>query len=241
MRTLRIVILPILAVISACAAPGAPIIRESGAVGDRPLVPGCQNVSIESRSFALRNEFVTSGYLTTWASATKEGKQEGYREAAEKARASGNPRSQLVIEQIDLLMRTQLTNSPASSWQESVNTLLEQPLPFCRYFFADAATIFARVEAIFSQLDYPIETSDSQSGRLETKFVERQHLAARWRDRYVIHVLKAEANASMLIIYRSVFIDRSGEMFNEGISVGHNEAWIIKQVSSALDGMNRDQ
>ena len=45
----------------------------------------------------------------------------------------------------------------------------------------------------------------------------------------------------MLIIYRSVFIDRSGEMFNEGISVGHNEAWIIKQVSSALDGMNRDQ
>lgn len=246
MRTTVIVLLPFLAAIAGCAAPGAPIIREGEAGGNGSLVQGCQNVSLENRRFALPNEFITSSYLTTWSSAIKEGALEGYQEAAEKARASGNTKSQLLIEQIDLLTsrsvaQMQLAESPASSWPETVNTLAEKPQPFCKIFFADQATVFNLVETIFSQLDYPIEYSDDRLGHLETEFVERRHAAARWRDRYVIHVVKTAANHSVLIVRRPVFIDRSGEMFNEAISVGHNEAWIIKQVSRVLDGRAREQ
>jgi hypothetical protein len=59
-----------------CASPGSPLLRESTAGGEGPLVPDCKNVS----SAAKVTEYITNFYLSTYGSAFAEGGNEGFAE-----------------------------------------------------------------------------------------------------------------------------------------------------------------
>jgi hypothetical protein len=225
-----------------CAAPGTPIIRDAASDGDGPIIPNCYNVSLGSNALTLPNRFIKNRYLTTWGSAWSEGAREGYREELDKTGLGGSGGDVQLFALLNWLSGreaalSRLRKSPASAWPERVNTLAESPTPFCNYFFASSLTIFDLVEKVFQQLDYPMALVDRKSGVLETGFVERKHGAARWRDRYVVYVNPTLPSESTVIVFRSVFIDRSGNVFNEAKSAGHNEAWIIGQV---VENLKRD-
>ena len=222
-----------------CAAPGTPIIKDTVSDGGGPIIPNCFNVSLGSQALTLPNRFIEDRYLTTWGSAWSEGAREGYREELDKNELGGSDEALQLFALLNWLTRretalSRLRESPASTWPEKVNTLADAPTPFCGYFFASSLTVFDLVEKVFQRLDYPMVLVDRKLGVLETGFVERKHRAARWRDRYVVYVNPTLSSESTVIVFRSVYIDRSGNVFNEAKSVGHNEAWIISQVAENL-------
>lgn len=134
-------------------------------------------------------------------------------------------------------MRARLQSSPESDWSEIFNRYSLKTIPFCRKYSADATAVFSAVVDVFSTLDYPVTKNDKNLGFLETGFVERRHPAARWRDRFVIYIdpIPNEENHSVVKIFRTVYIDRSGNTFNEAESVGHNEAWIMTRIADLLE------
>lgn len=241
MRTLNVLIyLLILVVIAGCAAPGTPVIRHNGLDGEGPVVAGCQNIQLERPAFALPDEFITTAYLTTWSSALKEGAEEGYSDAYDHNRQKNQGDNYQLITLIDSVAdkpstHKEMVDRETSSWPEKVNPLTNEQEPFCRIFSANYSNIFALVENIFEDLDYQVTISNGTLGFIETDYTERHHASARWRDKYKIIVVEISQNQSVLLVYRSVFVSRSDDVFNEGISVGHNEAWIIREVDRGLN------
>jgi hypothetical protein len=76
--------------------------------------------------------------------------------------------------------------------------------------------------------------SDHENGLFETDFTERQHPAAHWLDSYFIGVAQATPGSTVVEVLRTVYISRDGHTFNQGASVGHNEAWILTQIGDRL-------
>ncbi len=219
-----------------CAAPGTPLIRTTQHDGEGPLIAGCKNVSNK----AWVEIFKKDSYLTTWGSAWKEGAIEGIQMVADEDKMS--PGGNLVGKLVDIgldkeEMRARLQSSPESTWVEKINRYPSKNIPFCRKYSAKSSTIFSIAADVLSTLDYQITRTDESLGILETEFVERRHPAARWRDRYVIYIdpNPDEVDHSIVRIFRTIYIDRSGNTFNEADSVGYNETWIMTRITDLLE------
>lgn len=73
------------------------------------------------------------------------------------------------------------------------------------------------------------------NGVFVTELIERQHLAARWRDSYEIAVKSDAPNRTVVRVLRKLYISRGRGVFNQAISNGHNEAWIMTQIRDKLN------
>jgi hypothetical protein len=205
-----------------CAAPGAPALRASEADGEGALLQNCHNVSALQRV----DQLITGYYMTTWGSAFLEGAQEGIRRGVEVPELKSNSRSR--------------TAAPVQvgpqQWSVPVNHLPSPPWPYCRRYAADARSVAESAARALPGLGNPVERVDLTAGILETGFLERRHSAARWRDKFVVYVDAEGPNRSVLTVFRVVYIDRSGGMFNQAVSVGHHEAWLMTRIAEDLTG-----
>mgnify|MGYP003385614849 CR=1 FL=1 len=242
----KIILLLILSitVFVGCAAPGTPLIRTTQHDGEGPLIAECKNVSNKDRI----EVFNVHSYLTTWGSALKEGAIEGFREGLQNA----EDEAKITVESIKLAeklavelsdtfsrkeRRDQLQSSPEPDWTEEKNELPSKAIPFCRKYPANSSAIFTAAKTVLGTLDHQISKIDEELGFLETEFVERSHPGARWRDKYVIYIdaNPDELDHSVVKIFRTVYIDRSGNTFNEAESVGHNETYILTRIADLLE------
>lgn len=144
----------LLAGVTACAAPGTPVMRSSEADGGGPLLDGCQNVA----DVPPERGYVTTFYQSTWSSAFLEGGNQGVREGlAEGGGLAGITPSA----------------NPRRTSGESVrfNDLPFQPEPFCRKFQAEMIRVADAVADIIKELGNPIIRSDKAAGYFETDFI----------------------------------------------------------------------
>lgn len=219
-----------------CAAPGAPVLRTTTADGQGPLIPHCQNVVQDYRV----ESFLLGYYLTTWGSAAGEGTQEGIRRALEDPSAKSTQGSafvQFLIDQYPSGSESigRFFSSPAPTWRTPINSLKNVPMPFCRrYYYPGKEVSRAAQSAIESLSQYRIITNDPQLGIFETDFFEQRHATARWRDRFMILVEYESYGTSVVRVFRDVYIDRSGTLFNQGASVGRQEAYILTRIDDVL-------
>lgn len=109
---------------------------------------------------------------------------------------------------------------------------LTNPTPFCRDFRADKGAVSNIIATIVPQLGNPIVAFDKENGIFTTNIIERGHLGARWQDSYSITVTE-EQGTTLVRILRTLHIRRGGE-FRQHPSDGHNEAWILTQISDRL-------
>ena len=206
---------------TACTGPGAPQLRHSANDGEGPFIQNCKNVSSATKV----NNYITNYYLSTWGSVFVEGTREQLMESfAEIAAAMGIPAGNPILN--------------GSTWHgmlaERVNHLPVPPLPFCRPYDASAWEVSQVIEEILPLLGNGVLVSDKERGVFITNFVERHHSAARWRDGYEINVIDEGPGQSVVVILRTLYISRSHGVFNQAISVGHNEAWIMTQIAEGL-------
>ncbi len=201
--------------VAACSAPGTPPLRTSSLDGEGSLIPDCKNVSKRVRV----DRYVTEFYLSTWGSAWMEGAAEGFQQGAS-----------------DGLRDAMGKRGPfggASPPDPNRPNSLPFPLdPFCTEFRSPYPDVSHAVAGLLPQLGNPILLSDQANGIFETGFVERHHRAARWRDKYLISVEEGHGRTVVKVL-RLLYISRGGS-FNQAISVGHNEAWILMQIAARL-------
>ncbi len=222
------------AALAGCVAPGTPSMRQSAVDGEGSLILGCQNVSGKTRV----ESYISNSYLTTWGSSYKEGANQGLQQALDDPTLAigGTLLQQLVSslasEHAAGAMR--LENSRPSYWREKTNSLASSPQPFCRRYAAKFAAVSRAAAATVRQMDFRPRVVDERFGVFETEFVERRHAAARWRDRYVIVVEPEGPDNTVVMVFRIVYIARSDNVFNQGVSVGHNETWIMTRVADQL-------
>lgn len=199
--------------INSCGGPGAPLLRANEMDGEGQLIAGCQNVSNKVRV----NSYITEFYLTTWGSAVLEGATEG----AMKGSSSVNQKS---------------GGMPKRSKRgETTNPEILNLIPFCRRYAVPFPRASKAAATVLPMLGNPIIKSDIPTGDFETGFIERSHRAARWRDRYFIIVDQDGPQNAIVRVVRQVYIDRSGGTFNQAISVGHNEAWILTRIGDLTE------
>lgn len=216
-----------------CAAPGTPLMRTSENDGEGQLIQGCNNVSSKARV----ENYIKDFYLTTWGSSSMEGYMEGLETGLDDARGT---KAGLLLRQIAdsaggrrvAAARTQA--SPESFWPEKTNSLPASPKPFCRRYAASQAAASRAIALTIANLEHRPLFQDKRNGVFETEFIERSHRSSRWRDRYVIFADWDGPNQTIIRIYRIVYIDRSGDVFNQATSVGHNEAWIMTRIEDLL-------
>lgn len=195
-------------VLTACgAAPGTPALRTTADRASDPMIPGCQNLEPQART----DTYITNFYLTTWSSALAEGAMQGLTDGP-----------------AGLALR------PTAPVGVTVNRLPSPTEPFCRSYSATPRQASAAVAAVMLSLGGRVVRSDINNGLFETEFVQRQHAMARWRDNYVVRVSPFGTGAAVRVL-RTVFISRDGgRTYNQGVSVGNNEAYILTQVGDRL-------
>lgn len=218
-----------------CAAPGTPLMRAGVADGEGPLIEGCKNVSITARV----NDYIAGYYLTTWGSAIQEGANQGMRQSLEEDPSLGIAGSMLqelvaTLASPRAAGKLNSTSSRPEDWREKTNSLSTSPQPFCRRYAAKYDDVSRATAAIVMQMPHKPRVIDQRFGVFETEFVEGQHAAARWRDRYVVVVEPEGPDQTVMLVFRIVYIARSDNVFNQGISVGHNETWLMTQVADQL-------
>jgi len=217
-----------------CAARGAPELVQTGAGDDQALIPGCKNVAWNYRV----ESFTEGSYLTTWDSALLEGAQEGIRRPLDdsKGTAGAAVLSRLRDQQPGRVAAVnRLHQSPAASWGVRTNTLGKIPEPFCRRFSHKREVVALAARDVLSGLKgYRLLMNNVKWGVFETSYVERRVGKLRWRDRFVIYVDPGSSDSSEVRIFRDIYIDRSGSMFNQGVSVGRNEAYILTKMDDLL-------
>lgn len=224
-----------------CSAPGAPHLRKNINDGEGQLIPECNNIS----SSTIVNDYITGSYLSTWGSAFLEGASEGLweglgMEVPNKVK-NRNDLIKWYLEKGILQENYSLKDNKFSidNGQISVpinfDHLLFSSTPFCRVYKADALDVSRAILTIISSLGNDSLLSDIKSGLFITEFIDRQHSAARWKDRYIITVKNKSPKRSVVKILRELYISRFNGPYNKAISVGHNEAWIMTQISHAIN------
>lgn len=206
-----------LSVIS-CSAPGAPSIRESQGDGNGPIVPGCQNIVLDSR--ILRYQI--GSYMSTWSSAWREGTQSGLQSGLEVKEGDRS--------------RIRFTKKLSSSVTERAlgSDGSDLPfLPFCMHIDAPRGKVSKAVVKLLPYLQNPIIRRMEKFGSYETDFFEREHSAAKWRDRYLID-LRSTQTGTDVFVYRDLWISRQGSQFVRAESNGGNEAWVLQQIRASL-------
>lgn len=159
-------------------------------------------------------DYITGSYLSTWGSASMEGAVEGFSEGLRDAAKD--------------------SNRQRSGTTENVNLLPFSAEPYCRAYFGNRQDISRIVAEILPLLGNKILVSNEEVGVFATDYTERQHLMAGWRDSYEITVSSEGSTRTVVRVLRKLYISRSRGVFNQAISNGHNEAWIMTQIEQRL-------
>lgn len=206
-----------LLLLTACAAPGEPSLRKAPDKIQGPLISECKNVASDVRV----DVYNTSDYLTTWESAAYEGTVQGFSEGLGSAAIAEAVRKAML--------------NPTTVTSHIFNELPGSQEPFCRAFHFSAAKVKSVIGSVLAALGNPILLANNRLGIYRTDFVFRQHPAARWKDSYIITVGSEAPERAIVRVLRLVFISRDGSNYNQGISVGYNETWVLTRIA---DGLN---
>ncbi len=206
-------------VLIGCAAPGAPKLRTGMEDGQGPLVPDCQNVSSKTRPF----EYDTKSYHSTWSSAWLEGTQAGFKEGLD-LEGETNERA-LYKKEFAYALMLQLFGIDGRN----------PPFPpFCMRFDASEVEVRKALDDLMPQLGNSLVRDRENFGLYGTEFIDREHLSAKWRDRYVITVRETVSNETDVTVFRELLISRQGYPHDRARSSGHNEAWLLQQIADAV-------
>jgi len=204
--------LPLLAFVVACAPPGAPPLVDRARAG-ADFVPGCQNVSAAARAPL---PFTTDFYLSTFASARREGASLGRYERALAGEDIPGP----------LPARGRIGNMPALMANPP-------PVPFCMVIDAPPDRVVPALSRVMSGLGvhgYRTHRSASAPPVFETSVVFRSHRAAQWADLFVAGTSPMGPGRTAVTVRRDLFISRGGGIYTQAYSVGANETWILAAV-----------
>lgn len=223
-----------------CSAPGAPRLRTNINDGEGLLIPECQNIS----SSTIVKKYITGSYLSTWSSAFVEGATEGVwnglgKEVPNKVKNRDDLikwyiKKGILQENYSIKDNKFFVENGQMSIPVNFDHLLFSSTPYCRAYEADALDVSRAVSNIITLLGNDVLLSDVNSGLFITGFIDRQHSAARWKDRYIITVNDEGVKQTEVKILRELYISRRNGPFNKAISVGHNEAWIMTQISNSI-------
>jgi hypothetical protein len=223
-----------------CSTPGALRLRVNKSDGEGPIIPNCQNVSNSTRV----DNYITGFYLSTWGSAFLEGASEGMWDGLGKEMPNRVKNRDGLIKYLitqGILQENYSSKSNKLSIDQgqmslpvNFDSLIFSSPPYCRVYEASALDVSRAISSIITTLGNDILLSDIDSGLFITGFIDRQHKAARWKDRYIIIVENQSPARSVVKILRELYISRKNGPFNKAISVGHNEAWIMTQVSKGI-------
>lgn len=227
-------------VLVGCAAPGSPQLILGNQEGNADAIPNCKNVTSTYRV----DNYITDFYLTTWGSAAVEGAIEGYKENEQGLMSALSGLAYREGNEVGVMPK----NNRRMSTNKSPITIH----PFCRKYNANFIQVTEAVSKVLPFLGNKIILADKRKGQYETDFIFRSHTQSQlqgksninthpplllpvWKDKYTILVNSQSPSVTELWILRSVYINRSGMAFNQSISVGHNEAWIMTRVNDILN------
>lgn len=206
------------ALVGCATSPGGPVIRTSGRDGLGPVIPGCANVSPATPPLAYQTQF----YLSTWVSAWSEGTQAGLQ-------------SGLRIEEGDR-SRVRFTKALSSSVLMRSFGFDGSNFPYAQYCmhipgaYEEVADALARTMPL---LGNPVIRDEEVIGVYATGYRDREHTAARWRDRYLVTLRPTDSGVAVFVL-RDLWIARQNSSHVRAESNGGNEAWILLRVRSQV-------
>lgn len=224
----------VIALFGCSSGPGAPIVRTTVSDEEGNLIPGCQNVAREDKT----NVFITDSYLTTWASATREGSAEGLYYGIKKA-----------TNEAGWIVGDEELQAFSYGWLPLSDT-------FCKAYATNRNHIFSLISALMTKLGYDFEAASEANGIVITKYIYGAHsditwmcpgctetqtlirANAKWKDRYIIKIESGKNDLVVVKAFRDVYISRLSEgkwsKYIRATSVGHNEAVILNRIKDAL-------
>ncbi len=239
-----------------CCATAPNARGQTTANSDRgKAVAGCKDVPVAKRVSAFR----TDSYLTTVGSVFAEalmpgvssGLNEGLSEAGAMRGYQAAGGSKVLGDHLPTIgaragsMLSEKIHKPADFDGLPVFLLPSQPKAFCRTYGVSRVLVVAAVGDTMRALGIPLKANDYKKGIFETEFVKRQRREAVWIERYRITVEDAQSGV-VVKVKRQVFRGRNptigGDdtpaLYTQGISSGHNETWILTQLSDAVQKSN---
>lgn len=202
--------------ISGCASsPGAPLLRNDARDGHGALLPECQNVSPATPPLSYQTNF----YLSTYSSAWSEGTQSGLRAG-------------LKVEQADRsrVRFTKELSSAVVARSFGFDGSFPYP-PFCMLYRVPAQRVHSAVAAVMPLLGGKVLRDQEALGVFATEFLDRQHTAAKWRDRYIVHVRELTTGETGVYVFRDLWISRQNDPHVRAQSNGGNEAWLLQRIA----------
>lgn len=206
--------------LAGCASsPGSPLLRRNVNDGYGQLVTGCRNVSPATPPLSYQTKF----YLSTWGSAWSEGAQTGLQ-------------SGLKIEPED---RSRARFTKELSWSVLMRTFgfdgNNYPFqPYCMLYRAEPNAVAAALRTVLPSLGNAVVRGQEALGIFGTEFLQREHQAAKWRDRYIITIRETEGGGTAVFVFRDLWISRQSSPYVRAESNGENEAWILMRIVGQL-------
>jgi hypothetical protein len=166
-------------------------------------------------------DYITQFYLTSWASASFEGATQGFSEGLGQGNVGEAIRNAMI--------------RPQKTVQAIFNELPTSIKPHCRVFATDRLAVAQALASIMPQLGNVVLTSDIRTGIFKTDVIDREHWRAKWKDSYIITVTDEGEDQVRVRVLRTIYISRDqGVTYNQGISDGHNEKWILAQIAARM-------
>ena len=193
-----VVILMFIIAIEGCAAPGAPMLRKNIDDGYGPLLPNCQNVSPSTEVTAYETAF----YHSTWSSAWIEGAQVGLRSGL----GVDNEQRKFVRfkKEFAYAILLQVFGIDGRNYPFP---------PFCMKYNAPFGEVADAINNIMPFLENPVIRGKEEYGIFGTNFYNREHISAKWRDRYIITLRETTSNQTVVTVFRELYISRGKEAF----------------------------
>jgi hypothetical protein len=224
-NVIRLVFVILLAgALAGCSGgPGAPLVRTGNQDGQGPLIAGCQNISREDRTI----NFITDYYLTTWASASREGEAAGKYYGLQRGLAD-----------IGAVVDDEYIREFAFGG-------LPESASFCKAFIASPEAIHSRLSMLVQRLGYLPISYPGVDDLIATDYVYRVPRQSstgspphRWKDRFLFRLQAVGNGRTAIIVTRDVSISRRHQgvwsPYIRAQSVGHNEAVILNLLAEEL-------
>jgi hypothetical protein len=164
-------------------------------------------------------QYITAFYMTTWGSAWAEGATQGFSEGLGRSNVA------------DAIRRAMLR--PQKTAETVFNELPTSLKPHCRVYATDRLAVAKAVASILPSLGNSILVSNVRAGIFKTDVIDREHIAAKWKDSYIITVTEEAESQVRVRVLRTVYISRDkGVTYNQAVPDGRNERWILTQIAS---------
>ena len=215
----RLALLCVATALVGCASSGSPLLRTRADDGHGQLVPGCQNVSPATPPLTYETRF----YLSTWGSAWSEGARTGLQtgfQAAPEDRSHARFTKELARSALMRVFGFDGSNYPSQ--------------PYCMLYRAGPNTVATALRTVLPQLGNTVVRDQEALGIFGTEFLQREHRAARWRDRYIITTREMVGGGTSVFVFRDLLISRQNSPYTRAESNGGNEAWILLKIASQL-------